>query len=43
MGGTSVSTSIRGRRRSVLIILELTFNAGWADIAEKVAKFSKTK
>lgn len=30
---------MRGRRRAVLIIPELTFNAGWADIAEKVARF----
>jgi len=31
--------SVRGRRRSVLIIPELTCNSGWADIAEKVARF----
>lgn len=31
--------SVRGRRRVVLIIPELTFNAGWVDIAEKVARF----
>ncbi|KAH0742544.1 hypothetical protein KY290_030537 [Solanum tuberosum] len=31
--------SVRGRRRSVLIIPELTCNSGWVDIAEKVARF----
>lgn len=31
--------NVRGRRRSVLIIPELTTNSGWADIAEKVARF----
>lgn len=32
-------TSVRGKRRAVLIIPELIFNSRWTDIAEKVARF----
>lgn len=30
---------VRGRRRGVIIIPELTFNSSWMNIAEKVGKF----
>lgn len=31
--------NVRGKRRSVLIIPELTFNSGWDIIADKVRRF----
>ncbi|KAG5609338.1 hypothetical protein H5410_020619 [Solanum commersonii] len=31
--------SIRGRRRSVIIILEFTLNSGWENIADKMGRF----
>uniref|UniRef100_M1BB33 DUF4283 domain-containing protein n=1 Tax=Solanum tuberosum TaxID=4113 RepID=M1BB33_SOLTU len=35
--------NVRGRRRSVIIILELTINSGWEFIAEKVGRFLLTQ
>ncbi|KAF3666432.1 hypothetical protein FXO38_09077 [Capsicum annuum] len=31
--------NVRGRRKTVLIILEITFNDGWSSIADKVGRF----
>lgn len=32
-------TNLRGKRKSVLIILEMTFNSAWVVVAEKMARF----
>ena len=37
------SINVRGRRRSVIIIPELTFNSGWEFIAVKVGRFLFTQ
>jgi len=34
--------NLRGKRKSVLIIPEMTLNSGWVDIAEKLTRFIST-